>query len=148
MSNSLPSCGSDGQLDLGATYLLRMPNDGFAPGRVLETHRLWELRIGDPVPHVSTEQVPSRSESRVVGYLAIADRTVGAGSPENLEILSLTPRLVLSDDPDHARRAVVALDDEFSRAGDPVRVGNHNMQARTFVRRPTVIDPNSIRRLS
>ncbi|TSB32011.1 hypothetical protein [Streptomyces benahoarensis] len=144
MPGRIPAQG----IDLRALYSLRMPNGDYAPGRILETHRLWERRWNDGIPYVSTETEPSRTEYRVVGFLAVADRTVGAGRPGHLEALLEVPRLVLVDDPGEARQALITFHDEMSRIGPERRLGDLTIQPRTFMRDITVVDPHRIRSLA
>ncbi|MFF8617101.1 hypothetical protein [Streptomyces sp. NPDC015350] len=66
-------------IDPRTLYSLRVPNDDYAPGRILETHRLWERRWDDATPYLSRETCPCRAQDRVVGFLAVTDRTVAAG---------------------------------------------------------------------
>ncbi|MFF3787158.1 hypothetical protein [Streptomyces sp. NPDC001933] len=131
----------DQDIDVHSLYSLRMPNGNYAPGRILETHRLWERRWNDGIPYVSTQTEPSRSESRVVGLLAIADRTIGAGCPDHLEPLLQIPLLVLADDPDQARQDLISFQEEMSRLGNLVA------QPQSSMRNITVADPHRIRRL-
>ncbi|WP_424863842.1 hypothetical protein [Streptomyces sp. MMS24-I29] len=135
-------------IDLRTLYNLRMPNGDYVPGRIIEAHRLRERRWNDGIPYVSTETEPSRSEQRVVGLLAVADRTVGAGSRDHLEALRQIPLLVLADDPDQAHDALFSFQEELSRLGPETRLGNRVIQPRTFMRDLTVVDPRRIRPLT
>ncbi|MEJ8654769.1 hypothetical protein WKI65_43725 [Streptomyces sp. MS1.AVA.3] len=135
------------QIDTKSLYTVRVPNGDYVPGRILETHRLWERRWNDAVPRVSTEPKPSRTKGRVVGLLAVADRTVGRGRPDHLEALRQVPQLLLSSDPQEAERAVAGFFDELSRHGEPGRLGEWSVQALAVIRNVTVIDPRSIRPL-
>ncbi|KAB7835548.1 hypothetical protein [Streptomyces mobaraensis] len=134
-------------IDVHALYSLRMPNGDYAPGRILETHRLWERRLTDGIPYVSTETRPSRAEDRVVGFLAVADRTIDAGRPDHLEALRQVPQLVLADDPDEARRAVAPFAEEMSHHGEAKPLGSATFQPMTFMRQITVAAPCRIRKL-
>ncbi|MGW2109409.1 hypothetical protein [Streptomyces sp. NPDC001948] len=144
MSGRIP----EQDIDLRTLYSLRMPNGNYNPGRILETHRLWERRWNDTTPYVSTETKPSRTKHRVVGLLAVADHTEGAGSPDHLEALLQVPLLVLVDDPDQARQGLISFQEEMSRLGPEERVGGLVFQSRTFMRNITVADPHRIRPLA
>ncbi|MFB7836246.1 hypothetical protein [Streptomyces sp. NPDC056056] len=135
-------------IDLRTLYSLRVPNDDYAPGRILETHRLWERRWDDATPYVSRETRPRRAKDRVVGFLAVTDRTVAAGHPDHLEALLCVPPLVLVDDPDQARQGLISFQEEMSRLGPAERHGGLVIQPRTFMRSITVIDPHRIRPLA
>ncbi|GAA0464318.1 hypothetical protein ACFQ2B_40780 [Streptomyces stramineus] len=135
-------------VDLHTLYNLRMPNGDYAPGRLLETHRLWERRWDDGIPYVSAETRPSRTEQRVVGLLAVADRTVGAGRADHLEALRQVPQLVLVDDPNAARQGLITFQEEMSHLGPERQLGHLVLQPRTFMRTITVIDPHRIRPLT
>lgn len=134
-------------VDLRTLYEVRGPNGNRLPGRILETHRLWELPWSGGVPFVSDSPRPLRERTRVVGFLAIADYTVGAGSEEHLQLLREAPTLVLVDDPGQARAGLEAYSEEMSRLGEPDHLGGWTVQARTFIRRVTVVDPYAIRPL-
>jgi hypothetical protein len=58
-----------------ALYVARMPNGDYVQARIVETHRLWERHVDALLPNVFTLVAPHRTDRRVVGYLALADRT-------------------------------------------------------------------------
>jgi len=103
-------------------YLLRAPNGELVPGRVLETHRLWELRFAGPLPRVSIERAVSNTADRVIGYLALADRIscprdgqrdhlecpICPGLRKRRELLLQAPCAYLSEDPGEASSQLLA----------------------------------------
>ncbi|MEU9056538.1 hypothetical protein AB0D37_40155 [Streptomyces sp. NPDC048384] len=135
-------------IDPRALYSVLVPRGDYVPGRILETHRLWERRWNDPLPYVSQATRPIKSDARTVGFLTIADYSVGAGAPEHLQLLREAPSIVLSDDPAEARRALAAYVEETSRQGESKNLGGWVFQARSFVRLVTVADPYRVRPLA
>lgn len=129
---------------MNAVYFVRLPDGGLAPGRVLETHRLWERRRHDALPHVSADLTPSRTETRVVGLLAIADRSMRGGLPEHLEALRQARRLVLADDPDEARHGLMTYEEELMGLREP-DLDDRTLRSRMRARQITVIDPDRLR---
>jgi hypothetical protein len=127
-------------------YLVRTPNGSLLPGRIVETRRLWEMRLADPAPHLSAERIPSRSEARVVGYLALA---LHLSDPTAADLAALLeqPQWVLPDEADDADRAVQAWDEVLSTAGNPPpKPGGSTFQAHSLRVLLTVADPRRIRR--
>lgn len=132
-------------IDMHTLYTVRAPNGALCPGRVLETHRLWEFSLDglSPAPLAT----PMRSRWRVLGLLAITNRTISP-APSDVARLVTFGRPVLSDDPGDARRALAMWQEELSRTGmDSVRLDDEFiLQPRTFAYELSVVDPYRVLR--
>lgn len=132
-------------IDPYTIYLVRTPNDSLRPGRIVETHRLWEMRFADAVPHPSADKVPSRAAHKTVGYLALAVYLDNPGA-EDIAALRDAPQWVLPAETAAADRAMQAWQDALSGASQPgSRTSRHLFRPLSSQVVPTLGDPRRIR---
>ncbi|MGW6790736.1 hypothetical protein [Streptomyces chartreusis] len=128
-------------LDMHTLYTVRVPNGALCPGRILELDRLWEVTLRT-LPSPSRATRPIRDRGRIVGLLAVANRTVAPAPADVARLLDLG-RPVVPDDPEAALRAMNVWQKELSTTGmEAVQLTpHHSLQGQTFAYQLTVADP-------